>query len=35
MKIRDRFKRQPAAPATQPDLAPGQHMVTFEGVGMH
>lgn len=32
MRIRDAFKRQPAE---QPELAPGQHMVTFEGLGMH
>ncbi len=35
MRIRDKFKRPPASPVTQPDLAPGQRMVTFEGLGMH
>lgn len=35
MGFRDRFKRQSEPAATPPTLAPGQQMVTFEGLGMH
>lgn len=35
MAILDRFKRKPTPAVNPPLLEAGQHMVTFESLGMH
>ncbi len=35
MGLFDRFKRRSVTPTEQPTPAPGQSMVTFEGLDLH